>query len=123
MSEETLKTIATFYKFAEFPEYKDWKHKLGKWGKELNILGTMILAPEGINATISGPREGIEQFMNNIRGDERFSDLTPRLSESPKCTFIVCESSPVRKSLPLEMLQSIQTKRWENMLSQKTGTN
>lgn len=87
MSEETLKTIATFYKFAEFPEYKEWKHKLGKWGKKMNILGTMILAPEGINATISGPREGIEQFMNNIRGDERFSDLTPRLSESPKCTF------------------------------------
>ena len=87
MTKDTAQTIATFYKFAEFPEYKEWKIKLGKWGKELKILGTMILAPEGINATISGPREGIEKFLENIRTDTRFADLNPRTAESTRSTF------------------------------------
>ena len=87
MSEETLKTIATFYKFAKFPEFEEWKNKLKDWGKNHEILGTIIIAPEGINATVSGPREGIENFINLIREDVRFSDLSPRLSESPKSTF------------------------------------
>ena len=87
MTKDTAQTIATFYKFAEFPEYKEWKIKLGKWGKELKILGTMILAPEGINATISGPREGIEKFLENIRTDPRFADLNPRTAESTRSTF------------------------------------
>ena len=87
MSEENLKTIATFYKFAEFPEYEEWKSKLKGWGKSHDILGTMILAPEGINATVSGSRKGIESFLNLIRKDVRFSDLSPRLSESPRSTF------------------------------------
>ena len=77
MSEETLKTIATFYKFAEFPDFEEWKNKLKDWGKSHEILGTMILAPEGINATVSGPREGIENFIKRIREDVRFSDLSP----------------------------------------------
>ena len=77
MSEETLKTIATFYKFAEFPEFEEWKNKLKDWGKNHEILGTIIIAPEGINATVSGPREGIENFINLIR---RMCDpdLSPR---------------------------------------------
>jgi UPF0176 protein len=87
LSQENTKTIATFYKFAEFPEYKEWKSKLRGWGKCHDILGTMILAPEGINATVSGSSEGIEYFMNQIREDFRFSDITPRLSESPRSTF------------------------------------
>ena len=87
MSQENTKTIATFYKFAEFPEYEEWKSKLRGWGKCHDILGTMILAPEGINATVSGSSEGIEYFMNHIREDVRFSDITPRLSESPRSTF------------------------------------
>jgi len=87
VTQDTPQTIATFYKFAEFPEYKEWKNKLGQWGKELNILGTMILAPEGINATISGPRDGIDKFLDHIREDPRFAVLNPRIAESTRSTF------------------------------------
>ena len=87
MTKDLAQTIATFYQFAEFPEFKKWKNKLGQWGKELNILGTMILAPEGINATISGPRDGVDKFLDHIREDPRFTDLNPRVAESTRSTF------------------------------------
>jgi UPF0176 protein len=87
VTQDSAQTIATFYKFAEFPEYKEWKNKLGQWGKELDILGTMILAPEGINATISGSRDGVGKFLDHIREDPRFADLNPRIAESTRSTF------------------------------------
>ncbi len=87
MIKETPKTIASFYKFAEFPEYKTWKSKLRDWGEELGILGTLILAPEGINATVSGSREGIDQFMKYIQEDSRFTDINPRIAQSVRATF------------------------------------
>jgi UPF0176 protein len=87
VTQDSAQTIATFYKFAEFPEYKEWKNKLGQWGKELDILGTMILAPEGINATISGSRDGVGKFFDHIREDPRFADLNPRIAESTRSTF------------------------------------
>lgn len=87
LTKDPAQTIATFYRFAEFPEFKEWKNKLRHWGKELNILGTMILAPEGINATISGLRDGIDKFLDHIREDPRFTDLNPRIAESSRSTF------------------------------------
>ena len=82
MNEETLNTIATFYKFAEFPDFEEWKNKLKDWGKDHEILGTMILAPEGINATVSGPHKELETSWNRIREDTRFSDLSPYVRKS-----------------------------------------
>ena len=80
-------TILTFYKFISFPEFKDWKPKLLEQGKRLSILGTIILAKEGINATISGTDNEINEFLNFIRSNQLFSDLHGRKSKSPRKTF------------------------------------
>ena len=45
------RTILTFYKFVSFPDFKEFKAKLEREGKRLSVLGTIILAEEGINAT------------------------------------------------------------------------
>lgn len=80
-------SILTFYQFAEFPEFEDWKPKLTDLGEEHGILGTIILASEGINATISGSIKGAEQFMREIRKDARFSDMPSRECLSERTTF------------------------------------
>jgi len=122
VTQDTPQTIATFYKFAEFPEYKEWKKKLGQWGKELNILGTMILAPEGINATISGSRDGVGKFLDHIREDPRFADLNPRIAESTRSTFYRLRIITVQKLSPWAMPRLIRTKQLGNMLTLRNGT-
>jgi UPF0176 protein len=87
VNKQVSQTIATFYKFADLPEYQDWKRKLIKAGFENDILGTIILAPEGINATIAGSKKNIDTFINLICEDDRFTDITPRTTESPRSTF------------------------------------
>ena len=39
------------------------------------LKGTIIIADEGINATISGEREKINNLMEFLRSDDRLSDL------------------------------------------------
>ena len=80
-------SILTFYQFADFPEFEDWKPKLADFGEKHGILGTIILASEGINATISGPEKGVERFMKEIRNDPRFSKMPSRECLSKRTTF------------------------------------
>ena len=80
-------TVATFYQFAHLPDCLDWQKKLRTRCKKFNVLGTIILAEEGINATISSSVDGIEAIMDFIKKDPRFSNLTYRLSITPRQTF------------------------------------
>ena len=80
-------TVATFYQFAQLPACWDWQKKLRTRCKKFNVLGTIILAEEGINATISSSVDGIAAIMDFIKEDPRFSNLTYRLSITPRQTF------------------------------------
>ena len=79
--------VVTFYRFSEFPEHKTWKPKLEKLGKQEQICGTLILANEGINATIAGPEDGLDRFIEHISSDSRFADLPIRSMVTPRPTF------------------------------------
>ena len=80
-------TILTFYKFIPFPDFEQWKEKLQEEGNRLSILGTIILAKEGINATISGLDSNVHKFFDWIKEHEIFSELKARESFSPRKTF------------------------------------
>ena len=55
--------IIAFYKFVSLPAYKELKEDLKTKMIELEIKGTILLASEGINSTISGTEENIEIFI------------------------------------------------------------
>ena len=76
-----------FYKFADLPDCEEWKNRLEETGDQNDILGTIILAPEGINGTISGSSHGIKGFINEIKSDSRFADIQPRCNQSRGNTF------------------------------------
>ncbi|WP_428851441.1 sulfurtransferase [Imbroritus primus] len=55
---------------------------------ELHALkGTILLAPEGINMFLAGPREAIDGFMAWLRQDARFADIEPKESPSDSQPF------------------------------------
>ena len=61
--------VAALYKFFAFPDYRDWQTPLRARMDELGVRGTLLLADEGINGTISGPREGVDALLDWLRGD------------------------------------------------------
>ena len=77
--------IGTFYKCFEFSGYKELEDSLRDYCSKRKIKGTIILTPEGVNATVSSEREKsleeLNEFLNDSIGTIKFrfsiSDFSP----------------------------------------------
>jgi UPF0176 protein len=66
--------IAALYKFVAFEDYQDWREPLRRRMNELGVRGTLLLAAEGINGTISGSRADVDALMEWLCTDARFRE-------------------------------------------------
>ncbi|MBL62683.1 MAG: hypothetical protein CMI30_04655 [Opitutae bacterium] len=80
-------TVATFYQFVELPDFEVFGERLKTRCEESKVLGTVILATEGINATIAGPKNGIDEVMAFLRSDTRLADMPHRESVTERLAF------------------------------------
>ena len=78
---------AALYKFVELPDFADIKAPLIDCCNKNNVKGTILLATEGINGTISGSSEGVRAVLELLRSDRRFADLVHKESFSQKAPF------------------------------------
>jgi len=72
---QTRYLVAAFYKFVSLPDYRDVRVTLLAQSEQLGLLGSILLAEEGINGTISGSAENIHKLFEALRSDERLKDL------------------------------------------------
>lgn len=68
-------TVVNFYKFVELSDLKELQLHLKSEMQRFSILGTILIAPEGINASLSGERDNLFAFVDALQADPRFSDL------------------------------------------------
>ena len=80
-------TVATFYHFADLSDFEAKQVPIKAFCDGQSVLGTIILAPEGINGTIAGPSAGITATLDFLRADERLAKLPTRLSHTDRKTF------------------------------------
>ena len=73
-------TVAAFYKFVTVDAPETLQGNVAAACVQNGILGTFLIAREGINATISGPQDAITAFLNGLRADTRFGDLSVKIS-------------------------------------------
>ncbi len=75
-------TIATFYRFVELENYTDMQSLIKEYCLSQEIKGTILLAEEGINATISGSKSAIENFFSFMNTEPRFLNLKWKASKA-----------------------------------------
>jgi len=80
-------TVATFYHFVDLPDCKEWEDPLQACCDKAGVLGTIILAREGLNATVAGPKKGVEALLDFIRCDKRFANMPHRECTTERLTF------------------------------------
>ncbi|RJE79409.1 rhodanese-related sulfurtransferase [Paracoccus sp. JM45] len=68
-------TVAALYHFARLPDPAVRQGPLLDLCLAQGLCGTLLLAPEGINGTIAGPRGGIDAVLAHIRAWAGFSGL------------------------------------------------
>jgi UPF0176 protein len=79
--------VVTFYKFVRLTDYREQQSALLDFCVQNQIKGTILLAQEGINATIASSRESIDRLLAYLRQDPRLSDLTPKESQASTLPF------------------------------------
>ncbi len=75
------------YKFVELDRLPERREQVRELARKLDLKGTVLLSEEGINLFIAGSREAIDQFLADLRADERLSDLMAKESLSERQPF------------------------------------
>ena len=79
--------IYSFYRFKSLKKIKTLKNKLQKVSKNKLLLGTVLLAPEGINGTISGTRECLDIFIQEIKKNLKIKKISIKKSSNQFIPF------------------------------------
>ena len=78
--------VCALYKFVELPHFESIREPLQKTLEDNAIRGTLLLASEGINGTVAGPRKGIDILLawldqqpglDNIVSKESYDESMP----------------------------------------------
>ncbi|PZD70731.1 Thiosulfate sulfurtransferase GlpE [Acaryochloris thomasi RCC1774] len=103
------------YKFIYIEDCLPLKEQLIEIFQAHNLMGTILLATEGLNGTVAGPASGIEALFQFLHQDSRFVDLWPKLSYVP---------SPPFKRMKVKVRREIVSMGLEGIdPAEKTGTH
>lgn len=79
--------IAALYRFVKIDDFESLRQPLLKIMLDNGVRGTLLLAAEGINGTVAGPRGGIDRLLDFLRSDERLRDFDCKFSYSDEMPF------------------------------------
>jgi UPF0176 protein len=80
-------TVAAFYRFARMPDPAALIPALRALGAEAGLCGTILIAPEGVNGTVAGPRAGIDVLLAHLRGLPGCDGMEAKLSTAETAPF------------------------------------
>ena len=82
-----MSTVILFYKFIRINSPKSLRDDQRLLCERLNLKGRILIAEEGINATLEGEKEQIEEYQRELAKDSRFADVVFKSSESDGHAF------------------------------------
>ena len=80
------KTLS-FYKYVELNNLHDLRNNIYRCLNDLNILGRIYIAKEGINAQISIPIVNIKKFKNSLKNEFNFGSLNFKIAVQDGTSF------------------------------------
>ncbi len=80
-------SVAAFYKFVRIVDPVGLREQVFAALETIGARGTILLATEGINGTISAEPVAMQQFLADLRADPRFADLVTKDADADKHPF------------------------------------
>ncbi len=69
---------------------------------ELELKGTILIAPEGINLFLAGAADRVDLFLNDVRSDPRFAGLQVKVSFSDTQPFRFMRVKPKKEIITMK---------------------
>ena len=79
--DSTIRNIAAYH-FVMVEDPDALAAQVRSWAEAGELLGSVLVAPEGINLFLAGEADAIERFLENLRADGRFAAMTIKHSDS-----------------------------------------
>ena len=79
--------VCALYKFVTLNDFEDKRQPLLDLMLENQVRGTLLLAKEGINGTVAGSREGIDNLLSWLKSDKRLAELDHKESYDQEMPF------------------------------------
>ncbi|HLR09019.1 MAG TPA: rhodanese-related sulfurtransferase [Bacillota bacterium] len=67
--------VLLYYKYVPIEDPEEYAAEHLEFCKSLGLKGRILVAKEGINGTVSGPREQTQKYMDTMHQDPRFHDM------------------------------------------------
>jgi len=67
--------VLLYYRYTQIENPEEFAREHLSYCKKAGLKGRVIIAPEGINGTVSGSTEACDLYMQSLRSDPRFSDI------------------------------------------------
>lgn len=125
MHESTPFQVIAFYKFTAINDCETFAPALKALMIENEVMGTILLAPEGINGTICGSENSIALIVSALRDHDGLEDLQYKSSYAPEHVFNRAKVK-VKPSIinlgadvdPNQMVgEYVQPSRWNEIIS------
>jgi UPF0176 protein len=87
MRAAAMLSVAALYHFAPIVDPVATQGPLLQLCLEQELKGTILLASEGVNGTIAGPREGLDAMIAHIRNWDGFADTEVKFSHAQTMPF------------------------------------
>jgi len=99
-----------FYKYVDIKKPELFKEEQFKLTKFLSLLGTILIAKEGINGCLSGNEKDLEKYKRTLTKNKKFSDIKFKEGPATKHTF---------KKLHVRIREEIVSSKFNSNLKKK----
>jgi len=79
--------VMLFYKYVALADPESFAAGQRELCVRLGLKGRILIAGEGINGTLAGPRAAVEDYIAALRADARFTDIEMKFSDGDATTF------------------------------------
>lgn len=79
--------VILYYKYVPIPDPEAFAAEHRQLCARLGLKGRVLIAAEGINGTLAGPRAAVEEYIAAMRSNEAFADIEFKTSAGDETTF------------------------------------
>jgi len=117
--------VLLFYKYVPITDPEEFAGQQRALGAELGLKGRVLIATEGINGTLAGSVESVNEYTAALTADARFFDVAFKISVGDQSTFprlVVKVRSEIvtlgAGDLPADQQNQLSPAEWKRMMEE-----
>lgn len=102
--------VLLFYKYVTIDDPETFAAEHLQFCKDNDLKGRILVSSEGINGTVSGPKEVTDNYIAHMRADTRFNDIVFKIDEAEGHAFKKMHVRPRNEIVALDLEDDVDPK-------------